>query len=346
MMMPENSAAGMQWYARALAVQCKANVGEVEPWLESVHAPAPVKRILKSGVAAGTTLDAAWAGAAVGDYRNIVAAFQESIRSRSVFFRLFNDNAFVRVPLNRRVAVTTAAASGWIIGEGKPVPLSRLSLANAMLVPIRAAALIVVSDELARDVSAAGQVLLGRELKGAVADAVDQKLFDIIVDEATDAEIIESTGDGVDAILTDLRSALAAVSTGGNSQLYWIASQSVAKFLSTFPQQFPAASATGGELLNLPLLVSSTLEDGELVLLDAAGVAADGGTIELKASAETSIEMEDPPTMDATTGTAPAASVSMFQVDSTAIMATAIFGAELLRTDAVAKITGMGGVTA
>jgi hypothetical protein len=97
---------------------------------------------------------------------------------------------------------------------------------------------------------------------------------------------------------------------------------------------------------NLPLLVSSTLEDGELVLLDAAGIAADAGAIEVKASAETSIEMSDAPTQDATTGTATAASVSMFEVDSVAIMATANFGAELLRTDAVAKITGMGGATA
>ncbi len=55
--------------------------------------------------------------------------------------------------------------------------------------------------------------------------------------------------------------------------------------------------------------------------------------------------MEDAPTSDATTDTG-AAMVSMFQVDSTAIMATAIFGAKLLRTDAVCKIVNMGEATA
>ena len=72
---------------------------------------------------------------------------------------------------------------------------------------------------------------------------MDQKFFEIIIDEATDAEIITSSGDNVDAILTDLRAALMAVGVGGNSALYWIAAPDVAKFLSTFPQEFPAASA-------------------------------------------------------------------------------------------------------
>ncbi len=94
-----------------------------------------------------------------------------------------------------------------------------------------------------------------------------------------------------------------AVGVGGNSGCIWIASQSAAKFLSTFPQKFPAASALGGTLLNLPLLVSSALAPGELVLLDAAGIAADAGPIEVKASAQCDIEMADTPRSDATTGT-------------------------------------------
>jgi hypothetical protein len=346
MMMPENPTALMQWYARSLAVQCKALPGGTEIWAESVGCPDRVKRILKSAVAAGTTLDAAWAGSAVGDYRGIVAGFMEAMRTKSVFYRLLNDNAFTIVPLHKQIVVTTAAASGWILGEGKPVPLSRLSLANQMLLPVRAAALIVLSDALIRDTSTSGQSFFAKELRNAVGEVVDQKLFELIIDDATDAEVITSGGDDIDAILTDLRSALTAVTTGGNSALYWIAAPDVAKFLSTFPQEFPAASAVGGELVNLPMLISSGLAPGELVLLDAAGVAANADTITVKASTETDIEMSDAPAMDATAGTATAASVSMFQVDSVAIMATAIFGAELLRSDAVCKITGMGGVTA
>ncbi len=157
-------AAHFPWLARTLAIRSKALVGDADAWIEA-NAPAPVQRILKAQVAAGTTLDPEWGGAAAGDYKNTVAAFVDSLRTASIYFRLLSDNGFVRVPLQRRVAITTATASGWIVGEGKPVPLSRLSLQNQLLQPHRAAALIVVTDELVGDVSAAGQALFVRELE-------------------------------------------------------------------------------------------------------------------------------------------------------------------------------------
>ena len=81
-----------------------------------------------------------------------------------------------------------------------------------------------------------------------------------------------------DDILTDLRTALDAVNSVGSARLFWIASQDVAKRLSTFPKLCPNASASGGEVVeNLPLLVSSAAEAGSLRLLDASGVAATGG---------------------------------------------------------------------
>ncbi len=84
-----------------------------------------MRRIVKAPIAGGTTLDDAWGGAVAGDFKNTVVAFRDSLRTRSIFFSLLSDNAFVRVPLYKRVAVTTAAACSWIVGEGKPVPLSQ-----------------------------------------------------------------------------------------------------------------------------------------------------------------------------------------------------------------------------
>ena len=91
-------------------------------------------------------------GAAVGDYRNIVAGFMEAMRTKSVFYRLINDNAFI----HRADAQTDC-------GDHEPPPphgssakasrcrSRRLSLANQMLTPVRAAALIVMTDALIRD---------------------------------------------------------------------------------------------------------------------------------------------------------------------------------------------------
>ncbi len=100
-----------------------------------------------------------------------------------------------------------------------------------MLTPIRAAALIVVSDELIGDTFCRrASAIHVANCKGAVADATDQKFFDLVIDDVTDAEIIESTGDDAAAILTDLRAALMAVGVGGNSALYWVASQTWQNF--------------------------------------------------------------------------------------------------------------------
>ena len=65
------------------------------------------------------------------------------------------------------------------------MPLSRVTLQNLQLEPIRVSALIVCSDELLRDVCAAGQQLLNRELAGAVSDAVDAAWLDLIVSTGT-----------------------------------------------------------------------------------------------------------------------------------------------------------------
>ena len=114
----------------------------------------------------------------------------------------------------------------------------------------------------------------------------------------------------------------------------------VAKRLSTFPEILPNASAVGGEVLNLPLLVSSAAEAGSLRLIDASGIAADAGTIEISASAQTDIEMADNPTQSALTGVG-SNMVSMFTTNGVALKAIVSFAAaEILRDDCIAKIEG------
>jgi hypothetical protein len=54
---------------------------------EEARAPERVQTILKAAVAAGTTTDANWASA-LTPYRSVIAAFVESLRSSSVFYRI------------------------------------------------------------------------------------------------------------------------------------------------------------------------------------------------------------------------------------------------------------------
>ena len=145
--------------------------------------------------------------------------------------------------------------------------------------------------------------------------------------------------------IADLRTALLAVNTVGAAKLYWVAAPDVAKKASTLADTaggdaFAAMSATGGELANLPAIVSSGVPAGSLYLIDASGIVADGGPVTVTATGQADVLMDTAPVMSSAVPTA-AQMVNMFQTNSTALKANAWFGAEVLRDDAVAVVTGI-----
>lgn len=330
-----NPTGALAWFARARCAM-KA-VGDDIRWAEAAGAPSSVLRMLqKTGVGAGSTADSEWGGSL--DYINAQNAFIEAAQTTSVFFRLLADGAFLKMPLRTRIGVTTANASGFIVGQGKPAPLQRLRIANHFLEPIKAAALIVVTDELVRNVTPAGQALFNTLLKQAVSKVVDAQFFAKITNGST--PIIESVGTDGDAMLDDLRALLSAVAIGEGARLYFVVAEDVAKAASTFPLTFPEMSAMGGSMLGLPALVSSTLDGGTITLINAAAIAANSDGIEINTSRETNIEMSDAPTSDGVAG-AGTSSVSMFQSDSAALLCVASFACERVRDDAVAELRGV-----
>ena len=139
--------------------------GAAEDWLAANHAPERALRIIKAPVGAGTTTDSD-----LGAYGLSIIA--DSLRTRSVFYRLLADSAFIRAPVRTRVGMATSTATAAVVPEGEAIPVSRVTLGNVLLEPVKASALIVVTDTLLRDVSAGGQSLFNRELAGAISDAV------------------------------------------------------------------------------------------------------------------------------------------------------------------------------
>ena len=269
-------------------------------------------------------------------WNSSAAFFSRAGRGPSAYFRIGAvENGFTRVPLRVPIGVTTANATAFIVGEGLPVPLSQITLEKQTLEPVTAAALMVLSQELALNLTGPAQIFVNSSLLGGVSAVVDEKFFEIIDDGAE--RVFNASGQDEDDILTDLRTALDAVNSVGSARLFWIASQDVAKRLSTFPKLCPNASASGGEVVNLPLLVSSAAEAGSLRLLDASGVAADWGTIDISASRQADIEMADTPTQSALTGVG-SSTVSMFTTNGVAVKAVIKFAAEKLRDDCIAKI--------
>ncbi|EGE59341.1 UNVERIFIED_ORG: hypothetical protein GGI63_005950 [Rhizobium esperanzae] len=291
------------------------------------RAPARVLNILgKAAIGGAVTSDGTF-GEVLADIRIAEAAFFTSLRTRSIFFRLW-DSGLRRVPLRTNLGVVTLGATGYIVNEAAPKPLSKLTLSNPALPVRKAAAIIVVSDQVAQDMGNAAQSLVTQELRGAVSDVVDEEFFNIVMPGAPS---IPSSGTDQLSMAADLGTLLAAVNVSGGA-LFWAASVDVGNRLALINDGKGGMSPLGGEFLNLPALVSGTIPSGTLRLINAAAIAGNVDSIDLAASGQVDLLMQDDPE-------GAAALVSMFQSNATGLKAEVGFGVEKIRDDAVAEIT-------
>jgi hypothetical protein len=92
-----------------------------------------------------------------------------------------------------------------------------------------------------------------------VSDAVDSAFLNVITDTGTTST--PSSGPEAANAKADLRAALLSIDAVSDQRLYWIASVDVAKKASTLASQgidvVGSMSVSGGEMANLPCLVSS-----------------------------------------------------------------------------------------
>jgi hypothetical protein len=328
--------ATLGWVARYKAISQRKNQYAADLFLAASHVPEQVRRVCKAAIGAGTTtsntLGTPFEGIVIGP-------FSDAMRTPSAFFRILSDNSFTRIPMHRRVGMVISAPSAGVVAEGAAIPLSQVVINNLVLSPIKAAGLIALSDELLFAVDAGGQAMFSRQLSSVLAAAVDTAFVNAI---GTGTTPITSTNP-----TKDVRSALQQGNLAGIARPYWIGAQDVGKFastLSTYLYAFAAASAVGGELANLPFLVSSGVPSGTLYLVDGSGIAADALSPTIDVSSQADLEMNTAPTSSSATPTA-ASMVSMFGTNSTAVKAVAVFGAAKLRSDAVAVVTGITGTT-
>jgi HK97 family phage major capsid protein len=291
--------------------------------------------IRKSAQNIGIATDSDWAGPLV-EYAGLATAFVESLRPQSVFVRLYD--SMMPAPLRTRMVAVTGAAQAALTGEGKPIRVSEMALSGKMLMPLKAAAIVVLSDEVVNATSPAGLQLIDRELRGATTAAIDGSFLALLADEITPTA---ATGNDAAAALADLRALFQAVNTS-SGDLYLVMAQDVAKAAATLAGPgglvFPAMGPQGGVMLNLPALVTDRLAAGTLMLINAAGIAADIGVVQFATGQQAVLQLDDAPD-DPPTSSTPR--VSLFQDNLTAIRAVYTFGAERFRANSVAILDGV-----
>lgn len=305
--------------------------------------PETRRAVEKAAVAAGTSTDADWASRLV-DFRDAASGFFDALRSESVFDRLYSDGAFRRGPINSRFRVWTGRVAGRSVAEGAAKPLSAATVFAGELAARKASAIVVMTTELLRNASLGSDGFLSRALQQGVAGATDQSFLGELLAGTTPTP---SAGSDAAAVLADVGALLQAVnSTGsGRQRLYLVCDPITANQLTTLTgtdgrPAFPGVGPTGGELCNVTLLVSEELgrdsDGGTLLLVDAAQVYANRGTVVPSASTQGTIQLDDQPGVGAD-----AVPTSLFQNNLVALRAERIFGFELARASAVAAISGV-----
>lgn len=274
--------------------------------------------------------------------QNLQGEFVELIRPLTIIGRL----ALRRVPFNVRLGSQTSGSTGYWVGAGKPIPVSRLGTSEVTLGMAKAAGLVVMTKELLRASSPGAEMLARDDLRDSIVEFLDEQF--IAPDYAASANVspasitngvtpTAATGTALSHLRADVQTLLNSFITNQVplNGLAWVMHPSTALAISNMQNalgqnEFPEMGITGGTFFGLPAIASEnaiqvgspvTGEGKLLVLLNAREVLlADDGAVDVEASSEASIQMLDNPTNASSDGTA-TTMVSMFQTDSVAVRA-------------------------
>lgn len=324
-------------------------------WMDS--APE-VALALKSAVNAGDSTTAGWASE-LAYAQNIASEFIEFLRPRTLIGRI---QGWRTVPFNVRVGSQTAGATGYWVGQGKPIPMSKLTTSSVSLGIAKVAGLVSIDKELARLSSPSAEMMVRNDLAAECQKVLDLSLIDPNQGGQTNIQPASLTygltpvtpsGTNYAAFCTDVKSlfSTAIAAQLDVSKAVWVISPTTALALSLMVTslgnpQFPGLTINGGTLMGLPVFVSTQAKiagspqyDTIMALIFPGEVfLADDGQANVEASDQVSIQMDDAPT-NASTATATGTSVvSMFQTESIAVKAVRYINWAKARSQACAFI--------
>jgi HK97 family phage major capsid protein len=282
----------------------------------------------KGAVAVGATSDAG----AAGILQNLSQAFLQSLGLFSAFDQILTAGGFLRVPLRTRVSVVTLAGNAYTVGEADAKPISRMSLAANEIQSWKTVGITVLTDELVRSISSVAAEFIGNELRRAVGYTADQAFTSLLID-STGAPTVASAGSAAANFLSDLGNALEQISYGATSRLFLIVPPALNKRLLIMRDSGGWILADGAVGAGIRIVCSDALTD-TAILLDASQVAAASGDVTVDQSRNSAIALDDNPTADGHL-------TSLFQANLVAARCERYFGAEVLRDDCLALITGV-----
>jgi HK97 family phage major capsid protein len=323
-----------RWYQRLLG--CTSGHGVCGLSRGSVRSLAATATFMAAGFA-GTTTDSGWA-LPLSEYQVLASAFLESLRNCGAFDKILA--SVRRVPFKTRIGASTTGISGATVGQGQVKPISKLTLTGTQIDEQKAAAILVVTDELAKFGDSVAGNLFATELSNAVAVETDETFISVLTSGATSNGSSCATAEHV---RNDLRGMLASVTTSARSQLFLLMTSATAKVLAVLHDNtggaaFPTMTYSSGTIGGITAVVSDGVPAGTMLLVDAQQVAAASETIQLAASNEAIVAMDTAPDSPTTASTV---MTSLWQMNMTGLKAERFFGVQKLTTTGVAAVTGI-----
>lgn len=353
---------GFARYAQALFVG-KGNLQEAAAYAESNSAwmkSTPwLVDVLKTAVNAGDSTTSGWASELVYA-ENMQNEFIEFLRPMTILGKFGTNGitSFRRVPFNIRIAGLTAGPTGYWVGQGRAIPMSRPTTTSATLAIAKAAGLVAIDDELARLSTPSAETMVRDELAATLVAFLDDAFINPNNGGQTNISPasmtygvtpVTPTGTDYAALRTDIQTLMETPLDAylNPAEAVWIMSASCALKLSMMVTSldvrvFPELSITGGRLFGLPVIVSQAAQiSGSpqyadiIVLVHPQQILlADDGGVTVSVSQEASLQMDDAPTNQSTATATGTTVVSMFQTNSMAIKAVRYINWAKKRTQA------------
>jgi HK97 family phage major capsid protein len=327
--------------SRGNRVEAAEKVKANRRWMDQTP---EIAKILMTAIPAADTTTSGWASE-LAYAQNLQDEFINFLRPMTVLGRL---QGMRRVPFNVRIGSLTAGTTGYWVGQGAPIPMSKGTTGSLSLGITKAAGMSAYDDEILKLSTPSIEVMVRDDLAKAVAQTVDLAFLDPSnggVTNVSPASVlygitpITPSGTNAAAISVDVAAVFAAAIAAflDPSQGVWVMSPTTALKLSLMltslgTPQYPTISITGGTWQGLPVIVSPNLNvqgspsgtdfsNAIMLVFPPEIILADDGDVSIDISNEASIQMLDNPTNLSTGATAPTTTVSMFQTQSWAIKA-------------------------
>ena len=164
-----------QAFTRRVIAKCLANLeqdtaGNIAQARWGKTNPTLVRWIKTNEIAGGGSSSGEWGAELVQADTRYTGDFIEMLQNKTVYDRL----GLKTIPANVVVKGQDGNATGYWVGESKPIPVSKADFSTVSLAPLKVAALAVVSNELLRDSTPSAEMLVRDALVNASSQRIDQ----------------------------------------------------------------------------------------------------------------------------------------------------------------------------